>query len=61
MGGLSGGFGSIADLADMVSRIDVKMNKLAELRRAIGRDNAAEFIIVINSRGTYPSVTFSVM
>jgi hypothetical protein len=45
-GDLSGGFGRIADLADMASRIRVNMNKKAELRRAIARDNAAEFKII---------------
>jgi len=45
-GDLSGGFGRIADLADMASRIRVNMNKKAELRRAIARDNAAEFKMI---------------
>ncbi|KAI9439787.1 fatty acid synthase [Lactarius indigo] len=42
-GDLSGGFDRIADLADMTSRIRISINKKAELRRAIARDNAAEF------------------
>ena len=46
MGDLGGGFGCIADLADMASRIHVNMNKKAELCRAIARDNAAEFEII---------------
>ena len=42
-GDLSGGFGRIADLADMAYPTRVNMNKKAELRCAIARDNAAEF------------------
>jgi fatty acid synthase subunit alpha, fungi type len=45
-GDLSGGFGRIADLADMASRIHVNMNQKAELRHAIACDNATEFKII---------------
>jgi fatty acid synthase subunit beta len=45
-GDLSGGFGRIADLADMANRIRVSINTKAELRRAIARDNAAEFKVI---------------
>jgi fatty acid synthase subunit alpha len=45
-GDLSGGFDRIADLADMTTRIRVGINKKAELRRAIARDNAAEFKVI---------------
>lgn len=45
-GDLSGGFDRIADLADMTSRIRVSINRKAELRRAIARDNAAEFKVI---------------
>ena len=45
-GDLSGGFDRIADLADMTSRIRININKKAELRRAIARDNAAEFKVI---------------
>ena len=45
-GDLSGGFDRVADLADMTTRIRVGINKKAELRRAIARDNAAEFKVI---------------
>ena len=45
-GDLSGGFDRIADLADMTSRIRININKKAELRRAIARDNSAEFKVI---------------
>ncbi|KAF8271214.1 fatty acid synthase [Lactarius quietus] len=45
-GDLSGGFDRIADLADMTSRIRININQKAELRRAIARDNAAEFKVI---------------
>jgi fatty acid synthase subunit alpha len=48
-GDLSGGFGCIADLAHLASRIRVNMNKKAELRRTIARDNATEFKVIIIS------------
>jgi fatty acid synthase subunit alpha len=40
---LSGGMDRVADLADITTRIRTTINKTAELRRAIARDNAAEF------------------
>ena len=45
-GDLSGGFDRIADLAEMTSRIRININQKAELRRAIARDNAAEFKVI---------------
>ncbi|KAI0033531.1 fatty acid synthase [Vararia minispora EC-137] len=40
---LSGGMDRVADLADITTRIRTSINKKADLRRAIARDNAAEF------------------
>ena len=45
-GDLGGGFGRIADLGDLANRIRDNINKKAELRRAIARDNAAEFKVI---------------
>jgi 3-oxoacyl-ACP reductase-like protein len=45
-GDLSGGFDRIADFAEITTRIRVGINKKAELRRAIARDNAAEFKVI---------------
>jgi 3-oxoacyl-ACP reductase-like protein len=42
-GDLSGGFCRIADLADIATRVRDNINKKAELRRAIARNNAADF------------------
>ncbi|KAI0264369.1 fatty acid synthase [Gloeopeniophorella convolvens] len=43
---LSGGFDRIADLAEMTTRIRIGINDKADLRRAIARDNAAEFKVI---------------
>jgi fatty acid synthase subunit alpha len=45
-GDLSGGFDRVADLAEMTSKIRIGINQKSELRRAIARDNAAEFKVI---------------
>jgi len=40
---LSGGMDHLPDLADITNRIRLGINKKSELRRAIARDNSAEF------------------
>ena len=40
---LSGGMDRLADLAEITTRIRLNLNKKAELRRAITKDNSAEF------------------
>src|SRR5216684_7717660 len=45
-GNLSGGFGCIANLANMATCICVNMNKKAELCHVIAHDNATEFKII---------------
>ena len=40
---LSGGMDRVADLADITTRIRTTINKKAELRRAIARDQAADY------------------
>ncbi|KAI0067274.1 fatty acid synthase [Artomyces pyxidatus] len=43
---LSGGMDRVADFAEITTRIRVEINKKAELRRAIARDNSAEFKVI---------------
>ncbi|KAI0046589.1 fatty acid synthase [Auriscalpium vulgare] len=43
---LSGGMDRVADLADISNRVRTDLNKKAELRRAIARDNSAEFKVI---------------
>jgi fatty acid synthase subunit alpha len=43
---LNGGMDRLPDLADITSRIRSKLNNIADLRRAIARDNSADFKIV---------------
>ncbi|TFY76669.1 hypothetical protein EWM64_g7343 [Hericium alpestre] len=43
---LSGGMDRVADLAEITTRIRVNINKKSELRRAIARDNSAEFKVI---------------
>lgn len=43
---LNGGMDRLPDLADITSRIRTSLNKKAELRRAIARDNAADFKVI---------------
>ena len=47
---LNGGMDRLPDLADVTSRIHSKLNKKADLRRAIARDNNADFKIKMESR-----------
>ncbi|KAG5646963.1 hypothetical protein DXG03_001686 [Asterophora parasitica] len=42
---LNGGMDRLPDLADITNRIRVSLNKKADLRRAIARDNSADFKI----------------
>jgi fatty acid synthase subunit alpha, fungi type len=42
---LNGGMDRLPDLADITTRIRLNLNKTSELRRAIARDNAADFKI----------------
>ncbi|KAF9485144.1 fatty acid synthetase alpha subunit [Pholiota conissans] len=42
---LNGGMDRLPDLADITTRIRIKLNKKADLRRAIARDNSADFKI----------------
>ncbi|KAF5321441.1 hypothetical protein D9619_000085 [Psilocybe cf. subviscida] len=41
--GLNGGMDRLPDLAEITNRIRIKLNKKAGLRRAIARDNSADF------------------
>ncbi|KAF4614083.1 hypothetical protein D9613_007929 [Agrocybe pediades] len=43
---LNGGMDRLPDLADITTRIRTKLNKKADLRRAITRDNAADFKVI---------------
>lgn len=43
---LNGGMDRLPDLADITNRIRIKLNKKADLRRAIARDNSADFKII---------------
>lgn len=43
---LNGGMDRLPDLADITTRIRVSLNKKAELRRAIAKDNSADFKII---------------
>ena len=43
---LNGGMDRLPDLADITTRIRSKLNKKADLRRAITRDNSADFKII---------------
>lgn len=43
---LNGGMDRLPDLADITTRIRVNLNKKSELRRAIAKDNSADFQIV---------------
>jgi fatty acid synthase subunit alpha len=43
---LNGGMDRLPDLADVTTRIRLDLNKKSELRRAIARDNSADFKIV---------------
>ncbi|THH15787.1 hypothetical protein EW146_g4747 [Bondarzewia mesenterica] len=43
---LSGGMDRLADFAEITTRIRLDVNKKAELRRAITRDNSAEFKVI---------------
>ena len=43
---LNGGMDRLPDLADITTRIRSKLNKKADLRRAIARDNSADFKII---------------
>ena len=43
---LNGGMDRLPDLAEITTRIRVSLNKKSELRRAIARDNAADFKVV---------------
>ena len=43
---LNGGMDRLPDLADITTRIRTKLNKRAELRRAIARDNSADFKVI---------------
>jgi fatty acid synthase subunit alpha len=43
---LNGGMDRLPDLANITSHIRSKLNNIADLRRAIARDNSADFKIV---------------
>lgn len=43
---LNGGMDRLPDLADITTRIRLSLNKQSELRRAIARDNSADFKII---------------
>src|SRR6266446_122157 len=43
---LNGGMDRLPDLADITTRIRTKLNKKAESRRAIARDNSADFKVI---------------
>ncbi|KAF9467993.1 fatty acid synthase [Collybia nuda] len=43
---LNGGMDRLPDLADITSRIRTNLNKKADLRRAIARDNSADFKVI---------------
>ncbi len=43
---LNGGMDRLPDLADITTRIRIKLNKKADLRRAITRDNSADFKVI---------------
>ena len=43
---LNGGMDRLPDLADITTRIRTKLNKKAELCRAIARDNSADFKVI---------------
>ena len=43
---LNGGMDRLPDLADITTRIRSKLNKKADLRHAISRDNSADFKII---------------
>ncbi|KII85134.1 hypothetical protein PLICRDRAFT_45274 [Plicaturopsis crispa FD-325 SS-3] len=43
---LNGGMDRLPDLADITTRVRLELNKKAELRRAIARDNSADFKII---------------
>src|ERR1700728_875291 len=43
---LNGGMDRLPDLADITTRIRLSLNKKSELRRAIARDNSADFKII---------------
>ena len=42
---LSGGMDRLPDLAEITTNIRLSINKQAELRRAITRDNSADFLV----------------
>ncbi|KAF8199703.1 fatty acid synthase [Pholiota molesta] len=43
---LNGGMDRLPDLADITTRIRIKLNQKADLRRAITRDNSADFKVI---------------
>ncbi|KJA22996.1 hypothetical protein HYPSUDRAFT_201793 [Hypholoma sublateritium FD-334 SS-4] len=43
---LNGGMDRLPDFADITTRIRIKLNKKADLRRAIARDNSADFKVI---------------
>jgi len=43
---LNGGMDRLPDLADITTRIRTQLNKKADLRRAIARDNSADFKVI---------------
>jgi fatty acid synthase subunit alpha, fungi type len=45
----NGGMDRLPDLADIMTRIRLNLNKKSELRRAIAEDNAADFKITNTS------------
>ena len=50
---LNGGMDRLPDLADITTRIRLSLNKTSELRRAIARDNAADFKITVWRRSVF--------
>ncbi|TFK33214.1 fatty acid synthase [Crucibulum laeve] len=63
---LNGGMDRLPDLADITSRIRTNLNKKADLRRAIARDNSADFKVtngveaerVLQTVGVLPRANF---
>jgi fatty acid synthase subunit alpha len=53
---LNGGMDRLPDLADITTRIRLILNKKSELRRAISRDNAADFINGLEAERVFQTV-----
>jgi fatty acid synthase subunit alpha len=56
---LNGGMDRLPDLADITTRIRLILNQKSELRRAISRDNAADFINGLEAERVFQTVNFT--